>query len=279
MDTKGLYIVQIIKETLARATGLKDPEVMEPKDLKFGDYSTNVAMKLSRDALNKANEIKSKLKLPSEIIEKIEIVPPGFINFFINKKYLQKMLYEIDEDFGKVNLGNGRRVLVEFVSANPTGPLNVANGRAAALGDSIVRIMNFCGYHADSEYYVNDSGERIRLLGESIKARMKELLGEKVEFPKDGYKGEYIKSIARDFLNQGIKNDFARRGAEQIVNLQKKTLERFGVKFTNWVHESTLVKEGFAKKVLNELSNRGYVYEEDGAKSVSYTHLTLPTKA
>ncbi|MCK4352822.1 arginine--tRNA ligase [candidate division WOR-3 bacterium] len=255
-------LVQIVKESLGKTV-----ELSEPKDPKLGDYSTSIAFTLAKEKSPKdlATKLVSKIKVDPKFVERIEIGGAGFINFWLNRDFIYNFLFGILKEgtkFGSSSIGAGKRVLVEFVSANPTGPLNVANGRAAAIGGSIVRILNFTGYEVDSEYYVDDYGRQIDLLEESIKARYQELEGEKVKFPEDGYKGKYIKDIARE-LRISKSREFRKYGIQRIVDSQHNTLKRFGVEFGNWVYESAIRKSGSPQRVIEKIKK--LTYKKDGA--------------
>ena len=259
-------------------------KLSEPKDPKLGDYSTSIAFTLakrcdlkSRPPREVASELVSKLKFDPGLVDHIEVGGDGFINLWLSRDFIHSFLIEIlrkGNQFGSSNIGDGKRVLVEFVSANPTGPLNVANGRAAAVGDSIVRILNFTGYNTDSEYYVDDCGRQIDLLEESIKARYEEevrpqevrpqLNVKVVELPENGYKGEYIKDIAMELRDSGRK-DFREYGVKRIIESQRSTLENFGVKFDGWVYESDIRKSGRPDEVIEIIKEKKLAYKKDGA--------------
>lgn len=256
-----------LAEMLKKSLG-EDVELAEARNPMFGTYSTNVAFirAKGRPPQEVAAEIASQLKLDKQFIEKVE-TKDGYINFWLNTDYIYQQINEIlqqKDKFGSSNLGKGKRVLVEFVSANPTGPLNIANGRAAAIGDSLVKVLNFTGYKADAEFYVDDTGRQIDLLEASIKARYEELQGKEVEFPKDGYHGEYVKDIARE-LKESRKRNFRDYGVNRMVEMQKKTLEDFGVTFKKWAHESEIKKSGRPAKIVERLRQKGLVYEKEGA--------------
>ncbi|MCH7760875.1 arginine--tRNA ligase, partial [candidate division TA06 bacterium] len=171
-------------------------EVVEAKDPSYGDYASNVAFLLSKvlksSPVKVAERVLSNLEIEPGLFDKVEVASPGFINFTLSWKALQDELIKIikrGDTYGKSDRGKKEKVLVEFVSANPTGPLVVANARAAAIGDSLVRLFNFLGYEAKSDFYVDDGGNQVELLGRSLETRFREHLGEKVTFPKDGYRG------------------------------------------------------------------------------------------
>ncbi|MBZ4642534.1 MAG: arginyl-tRNA synthetase [Deferribacteres bacterium] len=279
-----LYKLVDNKELLSELTF--DVEV--PKDSKNGDFATNVAMKLA-SMLKKspraiAEEI--KLKIGDSFFEKIEVAGPGFINFFVSKSFFYDFLLKIIENQNNLmsDIGSGKKVQVEFVSANPTGPLHIGHGRGAAYGDSLARLLSACGFDVQKEYYINDAGNQMNNLALSIYSRYLELSGVNYEFPQDGYKGEYIIDIAKDIKNRygdsllGMKEEEAinlcfRIGVEQILETIRKDLEDFRVTFDNWFSEKSLYQSGEVDDTLTELQNKEKVYEHDGAlwfKSTEY---------
>ena len=197
-------------------------ELEIPKDQKHGDLTTNVAMRLAKSFRKQgvwvATRLKEELwkngtfydKLLAKTIDEVHVSPPGFINFRLKKEYIYNSLQDITKEkgnFGKSNLGRGEKVNIEFVSTNPTGPLTIAHGRQAAVGDSLARILKFAGYDVSKEYFINDVGTQIELLGKSIYARYLALNGIEYKFPEDGYRGEYIKDIAEE-LNKKYGKKF-----------------------------------------------------------------------
>ena len=251
---------------------LSDIYLEVPKEKRFGDFSANVAMRLTKDLkrspMDIAAEIASGLKGYDVKIER-----PGFINFYLTGKVVLDSLGEIlaqKDRFGRLSIGKGKSVQIEFVSANPTGPLTVAHGRQAALGDSLARIMEYCGYKVVREYYINDEGVQISLLRKSVKERFKEISGEKSDFPEDGYKGEYIYEIAREIQSsksdKNIPDDFFKEFAyEWMMKGIKKDLEDFGVKFDVWYSQKKLTETGKIEKALAILKKKGFLYDKDGA--------------
>lgn len=253
-------------------------EIGPPKDHNFGDLSTNVALKISRltrqDPLKVAEAIVSCLKREidrSTIKNDIEDIRNlnGFINFFFKKEYYYKQLRQIlahKEKFGQANLGKARKVLIEFVSANPTGPLSIAHARQAAVGDVLANVLDFLGFKVKREYYLNDEGSQIDILGESIALRLKELSGEKIEFPQDHYQGQYIYDIARELKNRNYKSkSFSNYGVKYIRKIIKKELDDFGVRFDYWHSQKDLRKKGKVERAINLLKRKGFIYERDGA--------------
>jgi arginyl-tRNA synthetase len=252
-----------------------------PKVEAHGDFATNVAFLLTRSLKLAPRQIAALIvkHLPAtEWLEKVEIAGPGFINFFLKETAWQQVVKEIitkKEDYGR-GAPQNIKVLVEFVSANPTGPLHIGHGRGAAVGDSLANILSFAGYEVSREYYINDVGRQMRILGHSVYLRYLELLGEKHEFPKDFYQGEYIKDLAKEVIEkEGDKYKhmpeeeailaFSRYAGERILKEIKEVLDGFGVRFDNWFSEKTLVESGAVKELLAWLKEQGLAYEKDGA--------------
>lgn len=247
--------------------------------LNFGDLSSNVALKLSsrlkQSPLKIApliiDEIKKNLerKKIADFVREIRIQGAGFINFYLSDKFFCSQLADIlarKNRFAETDFGQGRRVLVEFVSANPTGPLSVAHARQAVVGDVLANVLNLCGFKVKREYYLNDEGNQIDILGQSISLRIRELKGEHLEFPEDHYQGDYIYDIAREAekaeIPPGQLNDFA---IKYILKIIKEELVDFGVTFDCWYSQKELRKKGNIRKVLDLLEKKGYLYESDGA--------------
>ncbi|KPJ74336.1 hypothetical protein AMJ52_00980 [candidate division TA06 bacterium DG_78] len=233
---------------------------------KPGDYATNVALKIAskrgESPLTVAEKLIKKFKDP--MISGVTICEPGFINFEISTQYLLDLLHR---ETATIDVGESKKILIEFVSVNPTGPINIAAARAAAVGDSLVRILNKSGFRASAEYYINDTGRQIDLLAESVKQRMNELSGEKAQIPENGYHGEYIKDVAKELLSENIDTieDIKNYSVNYFVNIQKKTLEDFGVIFDYWIQESEIYKKGLVDTVLKILQDKKLTYEKDGA--------------
>ncbi len=254
----------IIKGKVRELYGLEMPiHLSPPRSPEYGDYATNVAFQLAkslrRPPAEIANELADELHGELQPIAGVETVS-GFVNFRIRMPILRELVYEIvnshKDDYGQNDIGGEERVLVEFVSANPTGPLNVVNARAAAVGDSIVRLMRKSGYLADSEYYVNDAGAQIKALGESIAWR----LGERSELPEDGYRGDYLIEIAQAIAGRGVsQEDYGKAAADMILQGQLETLKRFRVQFNNVVRESEIRRSGLVEQVLQKLRAAGLV--------------------
>jgi len=282
MDLKKYLKEQL--ETILQKHNLSWPTkgvLNPPTDPKFGDLSTNLALVTAKEVnlppRKWAEEIQKELS-QIEFIQNIEVAGPGFINFTFTPQVWQKILLNIfqeKENFGRLSLGKGKKVQIEYVSANPTGPLHIGHGRGAALGDSLARIMRFAGFEVTTEYYINDAGRQINLLGRSVWSRYKELLGEKVNFPEDGYKGTYIYDIAREIIElkgknllnneeEGLKycTEYAK---DKILEDIKDDLKNFRVEHQIWFSEKSLVQRGEVEKTLTYLQEKGFSYEKDGA--------------
>jgi arginyl-tRNA synthetase len=262
-------------------------EIELPREEKFGDLSTPIAMSLAKRLKKSPKEIAKDLihNIPDKkMFEKIEIAGPGFINFKFSSDYLCNELQELlsqESAYLIENIGNGRRIQIEFVSANPTGPLHLGHGRGAALGSALSNLLSEAGYNVEKEYYINDAGRQVKLLGLSVFAKYNQLIGVEYPFPEDGYRGEYIEDIAKEYLRaegRGEKTaeemlskitDFAYK---KMLDEIKRDLEDFGVFFDSWQSEKELYKKredkGKVSEVeisINELRKRGYIYEKDGA--------------
>lgn len=252
----------------------------KPKQKKFGDISTNIALQLA--AVLKANpkdiaqQIISFIKKNSKFIKKSEIAGPGFLNFFITESSIYSQLEELldqKENYGKSNIGQGKKTQVEFISANPTGPLTIGHGRGAVLGDTISRLLEEVGYKVIREYYYNDAGRQMRILGESVRLRYLQLLGEPIEFPDDYYQGAYIKDIAHKILQEKgdtLKdaNDiqfFKEKAESEVFADIKKTINRLKFKMDVYYNENSLYQSGKLDEVINMLQDRNLVEKSEGA--------------
>jgi arginyl-tRNA synthetase len=251
-----------------------------PKHEGQGDFSTNFALVLAgiekKNPRELAQAIAEKLSNQTDLIDRVEIAGPGFVNIFINHDVWRRLIPEIIAQgaaFGKSTVGSGRKVMVEFVSANPTGPLSIGHGRQAILGDSIARLLEATGHDVFREYYYNDAGRQMRVLGESTRARYLELLGEEFSFPEDGYQGEYIIDISRSLIDEkgdSLKDHadvtpFKEQAEKHIFKDISSTLERMGIVFDNYYNEQSLYENGHVDDVVAELRAKGYVYEQDDA--------------
>ncbi|MBI65143.1 MAG: arginine--tRNA ligase [Candidatus Marinimicrobia bacterium] len=250
-----------------------------PKNKDFGDLATNIsfilAKKLGLNPIEIANDIKKKMN-KSDLLNDISVINPGFINFFLNPQYLNKKLKQViskNKTYGSNKSGKNKRVLIEFVSANPTGPLTVGHGRGAILGDVIANILTWNGYQVDREYYYNNAGRQMRILGESVQARYFEILGQEFNFPEDGYHGSYIKDIAKNLVdkkNDAISKDttidvFKKEAENFVFNQIKKTLATLKINFNYFFNEKTLYKNKKIDDVIKRLKKKNLIYEKDGA--------------
>ena len=268
---------------LLKSDNFPEMEIEEPKHDAHGDFSTNFAMvsaSVQKMAPRKIAEvIAASMEDFQGIIDKTEIAGPGFINFFLTDDAWYPVLEDIFKkkfQYGSSDSGKGRKVQVEFVSANPTGPLHIGHGRGAAIGDSVGNILAFAGYDVEKEYYINDSGRQIRTLGLSVWLRLNEINGKKIDFPDDCYQGDYIRDIARRIAEeQGDKfldgepasylDFFIHEAVSEIFGGIKKDLEDFRVNFDNWFSERTLHESGLVEQTIQELMEAGKIYEKEGA--------------
>jgi arginyl-tRNA synthetase len=278
-------------------------ELETPRQKDHGDLATSVALVLGKAIRRSPREVAElivqKLEVDPRLVARVEIAGPGFINFHLGRPWVADQIRHIlahESTYGTSTVGAGTRVQVEFVSANPTGPLNVVSARAAAVGDALVALLKAAGFAAASEFYVNDAGNQVRLFAESLDVRLRELAGEsgvaipavasglpaeeaneerEHAIPDEGYHGEYVRELARELANDPALPDAsspARRaflervGIERMVAGQRRDLERFGVVFDHWFRESTLHAEGALERALASLSAAGRVHERDGAR-------------
>lgn len=273
----------VIKAELATEEQLPDVILETPKDKANGDYSTNMAMQLARVAKKApraiAEALVSNFDQSKASIEKIDIAGPGFINFYMNNNYLTDLIPTIltaGEKYGETTVGNGQKIQVEFVSANPTGDLHLGHARGAAVGDSLCNVLAKAGYDVSREYYINDAGNQINNLALSVEARYFQALGMEKDMPADGYHGEDIIGIGKrlaeeygdTFVNADEKErfDFFRSyGLKEEMAKLKQDLEDFRVPFDVWYSETSLYGDGKIDVALNKLRENGYIYEEDGA--------------
>jgi arginyl-tRNA synthetase len=254
-----------------------------PKDLQHGDYATNIAMKLAKQAkespLQIAETIVATFEDPLQYVAKITIAKPGFINFQLNPKWFNETLSNIinhKEKYGWNDFGSGQKVMVEFVSANPTGPLHIGHGRQAVLGDTIALLLEACGYEVTREYYFNNAGRQMNLLGQSVYARYLQLLGFEAELPEDGYEGDYITEIAKLILakdsdkwmnieHEKTLQHFREFASATIIETINNDLKHFRIVFDSWYNESSLYQSGAVQAIVTELQERLFAYQQDGA--------------
>jgi arginyl-tRNA synthetase len=250
------------------------PTLERPPKPELGDYSSNAAMLLAGSLGANPRAVAERLRGELEAnpglapdLERIEVAGPGFVNFFLADGWYLRALADLlaaGEDLGPTPTENPEKVLVEFVSANPTGPIHVGTARNAALGDSLVRLLEAAGHEVQREYYVNNAGSQIGRFADSIAARMR---GE--EPPEDGYGGAYVGEIAERLAAEGVGADdretLEKRGIEEILKEVEQTLERFGVRFDNWFSERSLYAKGEVEEALAELEKRGHTYRHEDA--------------
>ncbi|MCJ8007884.1 arginine--tRNA ligase [Lederbergia wuyishanensis] len=273
----------VLKAELAKEEQIPEVILETPKDKAHGDYSTNMAMQLARIAKKApraiAEQIEVNIDRSKASIEKIEIAGPGFINFYMDNSYLTdiiRTILEQGEEYGRSNAGKGEKVQVEFVSANPTGDLHLGHARGAAVGDSLCNILDKAGYDVSREYYINDAGNQIHNLALSVEARYFQALGLEKEMPEDGYHGQDIigigEKLAEEFgdkyvnVDEKTRFDFFRKyGLAYEMEKLKKDLENFRVHFDVWYSETSLYENNKIQPALDQLRERGHIYELDGA--------------
>ena len=232
-------------------------QILRPKDKTHGDFAVSIALEIGKEIkinpMEVALEIKENLK--SDLFEKIEIVNPGFINFFVSEKIIKQEIKNVlkeKEKFGSLEIGKGKKIQIEFVSANPTGPLTVGNGRGGPFGDVLGNVFKKAGYKVEKAYYVNDFGKQILSLGHSI-----------LKDKEAKYSGEYIDNLK---INGDDAYEVGKKGAEIILNqMIKKTIDKLGIKYDEWFFESELYKKGEVEKVIEELKKKDLTYENEGA--------------
>ncbi|MEA4891990.1 MAG: arginine--tRNA ligase [Peptococcaceae bacterium] len=254
-----------------------------PRDKNHGDFAVNVAMLLAKSQGKAprviAQMILDQMKVRPDWLVRVEIAGPGFLNFTIEPMYFHAVLPAIakeDKDYGKSDFGGGHKVQIEFVSANPTGLLHMGNARGAALGDTLGNIMSAAGYEIKREYYINDAGNQIENFGKSLEARYLELLGQTCQFPEEGYHGEDIIETARHIvtaegdrflhMESALRREFLiQAGLKEKLDNIRRTLEEFGVIYDVWFSEQSLHDDGEIKDTIQELREKGLLYEKEGA--------------
>ena len=271
-----------LKKGILKETTIPFIEVELPREGSHGDYASNIAMVLAsgqREAPRRiAERIVNNINDSDGILDKIEIAGPGFINFFIKSDAWAALLKEVDElgdRYGESNIGKGSKVQVEFVSANPTGPLHIGHARGAVIGDVIASILQASGFSVSREYYINDAGNQMNMLGESVYYRYLELMGENVSFPETCYQGGYITELAReihDKFGDTFRSDKAgaipfltEYAAGSILERIKEDLETLGVIFDRYFSEKELYRNDDVSKILQKLRKEGFIYEQEGA--------------
>ena len=282
-------IQRCFEQEKLRETPLPDYVIEVPNNPDHGHFATNLPLALASSQKRKPIEIAGiivkHLEDDGHLLEKVEIAGPGFINFIIRTEQWQKFLAKIiamGMKYGRSDLGEGERILMEYVSANPTGPLHLGHGRGAALGDTLCRILTFSGYEVVREFYINDTGQQMRLLGESIYSRWKQMSDPDYPFPENGYHGEYILDLANEVVGE---NDLERmrpdeavahcaeRGKERMLEEIKRDLADFRTRFDVWYSESDLFASGLLDESLETIRKKGQLYEKDGALWIKTTAL------
>jgi arginyl-tRNA synthetase len=282
-------LARIVREAVAAAAvelGLEDVpeaiEVVRPRQKEHGDYTTNIALALAPRIVRNPRDVAAIIvkHLPSAgFVAKAEVAGPGFINFFLAHGWLYEEMDEVERlgpAYGRVDVGAGERVQVEFVSANPTGPLHVGHGRGAAVGDALARLLEAAGYRVEREYYVNDAGTQAALFGASLEARYLQRFGREAEIPEGGYHGNYMIDLAEeiaahagegllDLPPQERRDRLAHEGVSRELDAIRASLERMNVRIETWFRESTLRVEGRIDQAVQLLRDRGLAYEDDGA--------------
>lgn len=276
------YLIDHLRDAASRlypSVALPDIQIEKPRQPEHGDAATNLALMLTK-LVGKpprvvAQELVDSMIVDADHITAMEIAGPGFINFRFSPTWLQQQLSHIlqTEDFGKSDLLAGKRYMVEFVSANPTGPLTVGHGRNAVLGDTVARLYEWAGANVTREYYFNNAGRQMRVLGESVHARYAQELGLDVALPEGGYEGEYIADIARDLRTRegdGLASDptnpkFKEAAEHLIFEDIKRTLNRLQIRMETFFNEDDLYKDGSIESVLNKLRAKDLAYDQDGA--------------
>lgn len=276
-----LYLEEIIKRSIEKSGYPEQNIIIDiPKDNRFGDFTTNTAMMLAKEIntppRNIARQIIENLDYNKELINKIEIAGAGFINFYISGTYYIKELKRIlsqKDEYGKSEINKGKTANLEWVSANPTKPLHAGHGRQICLGKSIASLLEWTGYKLTREYYYNDAGNQMKILGLSVKARYKQIFEPGFPFPDDGYQGTYIKEIAKNIYEEYgekyRKSDdiefFIKKGEEYNFRSIKNTLNELNIRHDIFFNESSLYQSGAIERLINEFKSKGLSYEKDGA--------------
>jgi arginyl-tRNA synthetase len=288
---KKWLIKQITDSLKKQGINVSQPiEIEVPTQESFGDLATPVAMSLAQQLKKPPRKIAEGIVSAFQdmsMFERIDIAGPGFINFTLSKDYIVseiRNLLEQKKDYLRVNIGKGRKIQIEFVSANPTGPLHLGHGRGAATGHALSNLLHAAGYDVEREYYINDAGRQVKLLGLSVFARYQHLLGEEYPFPEDGYKGKYISEIAEELIKENgkhyvqisfddVSEFFINYSYKKILTGIRSDLETFGITFNIWQSERELYESGEVKQAIDTLRSKELIYDQDGAtwfKSTAY---------
>ncbi|MBK9309059.1 MAG: arginine--tRNA ligase [Nitrospira sp.] len=254
-----------------------------PKRPEWGDLASTVAMSLASSEQKAPHDIAQiiveNLLQRDQLFDRVEVVRPGFLNLTIKPALWQEVLREVEQQgirYGHADIGTGRRVLIEYVSANPTGPLHVGHGRGAAVGQAVIRLLRAIGYDVVGEYYINDAGRQMKLLGASVYARYRELSGESLQFPEDGYHGTYITEVARrikeqlgqveaDMTPDALETRCRTLAYQELIGRIRDDLTAFGIELQSWFSETSLLESKAVERALDELKARDLLFEQDGA--------------
>ena len=281
---KKRSLIKLFEDSI-RALGIEPPTTIEieiPRNEAFGDVSATVALSLSKITKKPPKQMAQEIinaMTDKSAFDRVDIAGPGFINLTYTKEHLYAEMGQLirnKSSFLREDIGKGKRVQIEFVSANPTGPLHLGHGRGAAVGAALANLLTAAGYQVDREYYINDAGRQVKLLGLSVFAAYQQLLGNEYPLPEDGYKGGYVEDIAREFLKEqggkytqerfeNVADVFIDFAYLRILSGIKGDLEDFGISFDIWQSERELFSGGEVEKAMSDLKQKDYVYEKDGA--------------
>ncbi len=276
-------VKRAIEENAFKADAVPEFYLEVPQDPTHGDFAANVAMLMAKEARMSPRKIgeliAERVDVTGTDIIKIEVAGPGFINFFLKPGWLNQTIFDVldmGSDYGQQDFGGKKKVQVEFVSANPTGPMHMGNARGAALGDALSSVLKKAGYDVTKEFYINDAGNQIEKFGLSLEARYLELLGRNGCIPEGGYHGEDVKECMRQLIDEegerflymdspSRRAYFVKYALEKNIKRMKQDLDNFGVEFDVWFSEQSLHDSGKVNEVIDTLTQKGYTYEEDGA--------------
>jgi arginyl-tRNA synthetase len=279
----GESVKGCIDKGILNIENIPEIQVEIPREREHGDFSTNIAMVLAKQAKKSpvavARDIVENADYEGTYVDSMEIAGPGFINFRLNNLWLYKtveIIHNEKEDYGRVNIGQGKKVMVEFVSANPTGPMHMGNARGAALGDSLAAVLDAAGYDVTREFYINDAGNQVEKFGKSLEARYLQLFGLDAEVPEGGYQGEDLVDLMKelkerdgdkylDMDSEERQQVFIRYALKKNLDKIKTDLADFGVNFDVWFSEQSLYDSGEISDTIEYLKEKGYTYEQEGA--------------
>ncbi|MFQ5329866.1 MAG: arginine--tRNA ligase [Thermodesulfobacteriota bacterium] len=264
-------IEKSLPEGISTAEELPPVQVERPKREQFGDYSTNIAMLVGAREGIQPRKIAEAITGPigeHPLVTKVDVAGPGFINITMERSYWIGLLTDAvsqGDRYGETETGAGKRVLIEFVSANPTGPLHIGHGRGAAFGDSLANVLDAAGYDVTREFYINDAGSQVKNLAESIMLKVRERRGEVVEWGDNHYKGEYIGKLADEVIGEEDVDEIGGGALKEILGWIERDLSDFNIRFDKWYSESALYRDGSVERLVDELKGKGHVEERDGA--------------